>query len=318
MALTWVIGSGGLLGGALSLELAQSRVDTFDPGFQFSWGYSDLISKEFRKAVANFSAQVASEPWEIYWAAGVGTMHSSQDSLRQEADAIECLITTLLEEQGLNLQNGMFIFASSAGAIYAGVQEEVISELTPVAPINAYGENKLLQESIAQRLNQGGKGATVLSCRITNLYGLRQAGGKQQGLLTEIAKRILLNEVTHIYVPLETMRDYIGVNVAARQMIATAFLLKKSQSQGVYLKIIASGVSTSVAQIVAIFRRISKRNLRIVSQADSRGSQYRRVVQFRSELLLLNEGESGENLIEGVASLLTGLRNQIAQNGRPC
>jgi hypothetical protein len=80
----------------------------------------------------------------------------------------------------------------------------------------------------------------------------------------------------------------------------------------VYIKIIASGVSTSVAQIISILRRISKRNLRIVTKADVKSTQYQRVVQFQSEVGKTIQGNIQSNLIEGIAELLSIIKQDKA------
>ena len=313
MTLVWVIGSGGLLGGALASELSKTQSTLFNPEFRFTWGNTDLVYEELEKAVIAFSNQAGHDPWQIYWAAGVGTMHSSEEALQQETSILDAFITVLLSKQYLNLKAGTFIFSSSAGAIYAGIREGVVDKYTSVAPINAYGRNKLLQESIVQRLHQVNLGVTVLCCRITTLYGVKQNAEKQQGLLTEIARRILLNQAVHIYVPLETMRDYIDADSAAKMIVHAVSQLEAKP--GIHLRIIASEVSTSIAQLLAIFKRICKRNLRLVTRHDNRSGEYQRVVQFRSEKGLSSNPPLPLNLVEGIAKLIAALRQKIAKNG---
>ena len=188
------------------------------------------------------------------------------------------------------------------------MHEEIITESTPPTPINAYGHAKLQQEAIVNTLNQ--MGTTVISCRITTLYGFKQKNGKQQGLLAEMIRRAIANEVIHIYVPLETMRDYISADVAAQEIIQSVSHLEKNP--GTYIKIIASGASTSIVQIISILKRISKRNLRIVTQADVKSSQYQRVVQFQSEVGKTTQGNIHSNLIEGIAELLLSIKRDRA------
>jgi UDP-glucose 4-epimerase len=308
MALVWVIGKGGLLGSALYQELSQQSNHLFDPKIQICWHDKDLACEQLKDAVDAFALQAKDESWKIYWAAGIGTMHSTAEELKDETDILRSFIAVLANKQDLNLQSGNFVFASSAGAIYAGRYDDPINESTVPSPINAYGHAKLEQESIVKKLNQ--IGTTVISCRITTLYGFKQKNGKQQGLLAEMVRRALSNEVIHIYVPLETMRDYIGAKVAAQEMIHSVSHLEKTP--GVYIKIIASGVSTSIAQIISILRRISKRNLRIVTQADVKSGQYQRVVQFQSEVGPISSSSCQTSLIEGIAELLLLIKRDKA------
>ncbi|QWD91110.1 NAD-dependent epimerase/dehydratase family protein [Polynucleobacter sp. MWH-Braz-FAM2G] len=311
MAFIWVIGKGGLLGGALCQEFISSSDTLFDPQIQLSWHNKERACEEFKNAVCEFVSQVQGRHWQIYWAAGIGTMHSTAEELADETYILKSFIDTLLTNEGINLKVGTFVFASSAGAIYAGKHDEPIHESTLPSPINAYGHSKLQQESIANALNQHGEGSTVISCRITTLYGFKQKNGKQQGLLAEMVRRAISNEVIHIYVPLETMRDYISARVAAQKIIYTVNHLEKTS--GIHIKIIASEVSTSIAQMLAIFKRIYKRNLRIVTQADIKSTQYQRAVQFRSEVVIPNPIASQSNLAEGIAELLRVIQQENAK-----
>lgn len=71
---------------------------------------------------------------------GTGTIHSTEDAPQEEPHLIEVLISSLLSDKNLNLSAGTFIFASSAGAIYAGAPEVLITESTKLAPIKATAE----------------------------------------------------------------------------------------------------------------------------------------------------------------------------------
>ena len=311
MTLVWVIGCGGLLGGALHHELSQNLATLFDPNTKFSWNNKYIASKEFEVAVNNFAMEAKQAAWKIYWAAGIGTMHSSAEALEDETYILESIVAFLLNHKTLNLKSGSFIFSSSAGAIYAGIQNDIITESTSPSPINSYGQIKLKQESAICALNKGGDGANVAICRISTLFGIKQKNGKQQGLLAEIARRTLSNQVVHIYVPLDTMRDYISAEMAAKKMIQFASMLEKRP--GIYIKVIASEVSISIAQILAIIKKISKRNIKVVTQADKKSAQYQRIVQFKSEVLMPSDIHFHETSIEGLAQLLRAMQKEIAK-----
>jgi len=313
MALIWVIGSGGLLGKALLSELSKSKDALFDPLIKFNWDNPKIACEQLRYAANQFSLQANKRSWKIYWAAGKGNMHSNKIALKDEEIILEKLVLTLLNNPNLNLSTGTFVFASSAGAIYAGVQEGVISESTNPVPINEYGKTKLLQESLIKALNKNGQGATVIACRISTIYGFKPKSEKHQGLIVEIIRKILLNQVVHIYVPLETMRDYISASDAARQMINVAELRVK-KNLGIYVHIIAFGTSVSVAQILAILKRICKRNLRIVTKADIKSKQYQPIVQFKSEINIDSSIPNKTNLIEGMLCLINTIQKDIFKN----
>ena len=89
MALVWVIGKGGLLGSALYQELSQQSNHLFDPKIQISWHDKDIACEQLKSAVDAFALQAKDESWRIYWAAGIGTMHSTAEELQDETRIID-------------------------------------------------------------------------------------------------------------------------------------------------------------------------------------------------------------------------------------
>jgi hypothetical protein len=77
-----------------------------------------------------FFLSAAQNQWTIYWVAGQGNMHSKQEDLQEETHILWNFISILLNKADLNLSAGTFIFASSAGAVYAGVQDILINKST--------------------------------------------------------------------------------------------------------------------------------------------------------------------------------------------
>ena len=125
------------------------------------------------------------------------------------------LLQRLEAEPHLISAPGAIAFASSAGGIYAGAKDAVITEHTPPAPTTAYAREKLVQEDLIQAFVLANQRTAALLARVSTIYGPGQATGKQQGLLTHIARRILRNQPIQIYVPYDTIRDYIAVDDAA-------------------------------------------------------------------------------------------------------
>jgi len=310
MTVAWVIGSGGLLGSALVSELSSQQIELFLAPAKFDWNDGNVIFEQLNTAVKEFSRRVAGNNWQIYWAAGNGSMSSSESELKSESKILEELINYLLVDSNLSLSNGIFAFSSSAGAVYAGSQVNIITEKTPPKPINAYGHHKILQEDIVSKLNKNGEGASIWNFRISTLYGTMQKKGKRQGLLSEIARRSLRNQVIHVYVPLQTMRDYIDVKVAAKIMVnaVTEINLKN----GIALKIIASEVSTSIAQILTFYKKIFKRNLRFVTSSTQQSADYSRVISFRSISFQNSFLRLGSSLMVGITNIVASERQAIA------
>jgi UDP-glucose 4-epimerase len=281
MTTAWVLGGGGLLGTALCRALRRHGTKLYSPNERFHWTNASQFAPQLETAVRAFAAIVSiSERWEIYWAAGVGTMGSSNGDLEVETRFLTLLLHLVESESRLMMAPGAIAFASSAGAIYAGSSDYFISESTPIAPTTAYGREKLKQENRLRSFAQTNFGQAASIARLSTLYGPGQSFGKQQGLLTHIARSILRNRPIQIYVPLDTIRDYIVADDAAAAIVAVSRATRNES--GVLTKIIASEQPTTIAEIISVFRRIARRAPRIVTSASKLTGIYSRRVQFRS------------------------------------
>lgn len=312
MTVAWVIGSGGLLGSALCRALRRNGIELFFPAERFCWGNEGAIKLQIAKAVQAFADQVsAAHQWEIHWAAGVGTMSSSESALRPETQALSTLLNLVASQPQLMATNGVVVLASSAGAIYAGATDDVITENTPLAPTTAYAREKLRQEGMVRSFALGNKKVATLVARISTLYGLGHAIGKQQGLIAHIARCVLRNQPIQIFVPFDTIRDYIAADDAAAAMIAT--LRAMDGRPGVVTKIIASEQPTTIAEIVSAFKKIARRPPKIVTSATRLSSIYSRRVQFRSIAAPECAVTPKTNLLVGIAQVMSAERIAYAR-----
>lgn len=313
MTIAWVLGSNGLLGKALCRALLSNGSELFSPAERFHWDNDIELTTQITTAVQAFSAKVdETDQWEIYWAAGVGTMGSVAASFTPETQALSLLLQRLQSDPHLMATSGSFAFASSAGAIYAGSTDDIITENTVPAPTTDYAREKLLQENLVSAFTLANSRTTALIARISTLYGSGQAAGKKQGLLTHIARSILRNQPIQIYVPYDTIRDYITVGDAANAMIAT--LRSKNQKSQVTIKIIASEYPATIAEIISIFKRIARRKPLIVTSASKLSSLYSRRVQFRSMVFMKHPKTSATKLSVGIAQLMAAEREAFVRS----
>lgn len=307
MIRSWVIGGGGLLGSALCRALRDNVTEGFSPPERFCWRNKQKLASQLASAVQQFAAQVGTaDRWEIYWAAGVGAMSSTADELAPETQALSVLLRLIESQPQLIARPGSLALASSAGAVYAGAADEIISENTPPAPTTAYAHEKLRQESLVHSFARANREITALNARISTLYGPGQSLGKKQGLLTHIARCILRNQPIKIFVPFDTIRDYIAADDAASAIIAA--VRKLDNKSGILTKIIASEQPTSIAEIISIFKRIARRPPRIITSATPQTELYARRVQFRSLVALDSECAPRISLAIGISQVLAGER----------
>ena len=312
MTVAWVLGSTGLLGSALCRQLREQATPLFFPAARLHWDQEAELTSQLAAAVQAFSARTgAEERWEVYWAAGVGTMSSSPSDLSLETRTLALLLQLIESDPVLTVMPGALAFSSSAGAIYAGSRAEIISETTSPAPTTAYAQEKLKQEGLVRLFVLACENTTALLARISTIYGPGQSEGKQQGLFAHIARCIVRNRPIQIYVPFDTIRDYITADDAAAAMVTA--LRAISDRPHVLTKIVASERPTTIAEIVSIFKRITRRAPRVVTSASRLSSLYSRRVQFRSVELPGCVPRSKTSLLIGIAQVMAAERAAFAR-----
>ena len=314
--LAWVLGSTGLLGAALCRALRADGAALFQPTQRFTWEEPAVLAEQIRHSVAAFALQVqACERWEIHWAAGVGTMGSPAEALVPETQALTLMLELLDGQAWVAAKPGKIVFASSAGAIYAGSADEVITEHSTPAPTTAYAVQKLNQEDLVRSFVAANPSTSALLARISTLYGPGQAASKKQGLLGYICRSIIRNQPVQIYVPFDTIRDYIDADDAAQAMLGTA--RSANQRSPVLLKIFASETPATIAEILSIFKRLSRRTPLVVRSANQLSTLYTRRVQFKSVVTCEHVKLPGKRLPVGLSQLMRAEQMAYIKASKP-
>lgn len=236
---TWVIGSGGLLGSAINKGIT----DSF-PSTTIRWENHNESITDLEANLVHFSRQLnPDQPWRIIWAAGHATVSSSREVCEAELKVFDQF--TEKAQQGLT-SPGRFFLASSAGGVYAGSPDPPFTARSVPHPTSEYGSLKLQQESalLANCANRGD--VTAVIGRISNLYGPGQNLGKLQGLISHLILAALTRNTMNIFVPLDTIRDFVFVNDAAH-MINTLTTMASPPE----IAVIASGEPKSLATVIS-------------------------------------------------------------------
>lgn len=250
--ITWTIGAGGLLGGAIQRQ-AQSPF----PGSPVPWLDADEAAAALRADLDRFREAAADGPWAIVWAAGAATVSSSREQTEPERGVLRRFLTDLRDEPPAAL--GIVFLTSSAGGVYAGAANPPFNTHTPPVPMSAYGELKLQQEADATELLTGI--CPLVVGRFSNLYGPGQNLGKLQGLISRLALSAATQQPINIFVSLDTLRDYIYVDDAAA--IALAWIRRglDDQQPDAQLRLIASGEPVTVSQLIRTTNLVTKRRI---------------------------------------------------------
>jgi UDP-glucose 4-epimerase len=292
--LTWVVGGGGLLGGqvcrALDARGDGARWSTSGP---VEWRDEDSAAAALEWEAGRFldRAGRTGEPWRLMWCAGAGVVSTSPEALvretRQVRRFLDALARRLSQAPGLS-DAGSVLLASSAGGVYAASPAQPpFDERSPTGCLAPYGHEKLAQEDLFRRFARRCS-VDLLIGRFSNLYGPGQSLAKPQGLISHVGRAALRREPVSLYVPLDTIRDYLFAADAARMAVAAMERLEDGTpdraGRRVVTKIFASEVETTVASVLGAWRQSLRRPLRVALGSDPVGRLQPRILSFRSRV----------------------------------
>jgi UDP-glucose 4-epimerase len=251
--IVWVIGAGGLLGSAV-VRAARGRGDTVLVSSNIPWSDSAGTVDSIRASARQLMELISSDPsrgWGIIWAAGHATTASDERQLVSElATFRSCLEAINVELRGT--RGGVFALASSAGGVYAGSENPPFSSETEPCPLGGYGWLKLQQETAARELLD--PTMRVLIARIANLYGPGQDLSKLQGLISRLALTSVTKEPLTMFVPLDTLRDYISADDAAARLLHWISV----DNRPLTIRVVASGEATSLGYLINLTKDIAR------------------------------------------------------------
>ncbi len=275
----WVLGGGGLLGSSLRRFLGSGAW----PSASYDWRNPERLLVQFRREASAFFEEVRRTRgcWSLLWCAGVGAPGSPPELLESEAQAFRCLLA-VLDAEAPELP-GSFFLASSAGGVFAGSRVFPLTETSPLAPLTPYGRLKLDQERQLERWISTRRTVSALIGRLSNLYGPSPIGSARRNLISELCRSLLLREPAGIYVPLDTLRDYLHADDAARRILHCMKRLEAGPPGSLVTKLLCSGQPASVARVVGLLEQITgtRPYLTLPRRAEAAGQPPRLLFQSR-------------------------------------
>jgi UDP-glucose 4-epimerase len=202
---------------------------------------------------------------------------------------------------------GRFFLASSAGGIWGGSPDRPITEASAPRPISAYGLAQLDKEDTLGRWSARLGSVSTLVGRLSNLYGPGKALARAQGLVSQLSRALLQGRPAHVYVPLDTIRDYLYAGDAARAIVRGVERLGEEAAGGAarhVVKIFASERPTTIGELIGYFRRTAKRPLRVVTGLHAVASQQPACLQLRSIVWSDEPASAHTGLPEGIDRVL--------------
>ncbi len=247
-----VTGGAGFIGSHLVDALVESghRVSVVD---NLSTGLEEYVNPSaafYREDIAgdHLRAVFAKEKPEVVFhlAAHVNLRESFQEPTAGARNNIvgSLNLLQLMAEFGVP----KIVFSSTGGAIYGEPKQIPTPETYFAIPTSPYGISKLAVEyylDVWQRLH----GIEYVALRYANVYGPRQGGKGEAGVVAIFAKKMLKGEPVEIFGDGKQTRDYVYVaDVVAANLAALEY-----RGSGIFN--IATGLETSVR---GIFEKLSK------------------------------------------------------------
>jgi UDP-glucose 4-epimerase len=290
-SLSWVVGRGGLLGRHVesALAAADARAEIWRPSNPIPWHDIQEAGMRLDLEAGRFfeRATRSRAPWRLLWCAGTSGVPTSPEVLSLETLLLSRLldaVTRRVSDDAVLASAGTLFFASSAGGVYAGGVPP-FDEFSPERPLAPYGREKLLQEELVTEL-AATRRVDLLIGRFSNLYGPGQKLSKPQGLVAHVGRAALRREPVSIWVPLDTIRDYLFAADTGRMTVAAIERREAARRRGEHAtattKIFASEVETTVASVLATWRQALRRPLRVALGSSAAGNLQPRVLSFRS------------------------------------
>lgn len=304
---TWIIGSGGLLGSSVARELGRRGV-----GVRTSvipWSDHGSARATLERECDEFFDAVGGSDWSMIWAAGAGVNGTSAAQFALENQLIAEILARATPLAGDRPAHGTFFLASSAGGVYAGSPDAPHNEATIPLPLGDYGRAKLDSESIALRFAEQ-TGVNVVIGRFANLYGPGQNLTKPQGLISHLCRGYLMASPVSIYVPMDTLRDYLFVTDAA-EMVADTLELTARHRIPPTTKIYASGNAVTIGSILGACRTVFRRRPNVVLAASPLAALQGRDLRLRSTVLPEIDRRTHRTLPAGIASTLLATRHAL-------
>lgn len=308
----WVVGAHGLLGRAIVDASTRQGFDVHTCAIH--WSNAQKTNSELNQ----FAHQIVTHDSTpiILWCAGAGVPSSPKEVFDTEISQLSRFLDALNQASPQACRNALIFYASSAGAVYAGVGGPPYSESAQVKPLAPYGHAKLHIEQLISAFTAK-TGARALCGRISNLYGPGQDLHKSQGLISTLLMGSLTHRPTQIYVSLDTIRDYLFTSDAAGLILDCIRQLQQSTHGSTTIKILCSGQSTTIGALLGYTENVIGRRPLIVQGASALAKVQTRNLSMHSEVWPHLNNRTLVPMLDGIGRTFNDLIHQYsAASGR--
>ena len=304
---TLVVGAGGLLGAAVVRQLR--REGRASRSASVSWDDVDTAAAALLDQARALVEQ--DRPWQILWCAGAGVIGTSEEALDEELEVLERFLSGLARvlARTWTPPNGALFLSSSAGGVYAGSAGALFTESTEPVATSPYGHAKLASERIVTDF-AAASGVPTMIGRMSNLYGPGQDLDKPQGLISQLFLAQRQRRPLSIYVSLDTARDYLYVDDAARILLAATDRVADGTPGATVVKILASQRSVTIGSILGELRHLVRRRPLIVLGSSHLSRFQAGHLRFRSEVWPDLDSLATTPLPAGMSATMAGVARE--------
>ncbi len=315
MTTAWIVGRSGMLGGAIARRIARTPGWSENVTDPLPWlDGADAVRAAAREGVERLIAASGDGPSAVIWVGGAAVTSSSDAQVDAEFELLVAAFGGMSDGWRGREHRTLVFLASSAGGVYAGSGEPPFTESTAPAPISPYGRLKLRSEEHARSV-LGKLGIPLYIGRIANLYGPGQRLSKMQGIVSHLALARLTPTPASVYVPLDTLRDYLYVDDAARLVLDG--LDRLAREGGQVTKVLASGKGTTIAELLGQLRLISKARPRVILGSSPTARHQAKDLRLRSEVWPELDRVDATTLPDGIAQTIRDVERQLLARDQP-
>ena len=195
------------------------------------------------------------------------------------------------------------IFASSGGAVYGESQSLPVSEDHPTRPTSPYGINKAIGDEYL-RYFRDSCGLEYVSLRYANVYGPRQDGNGEAGVVGIFSQKMLNGDQPVINGNGRQTRDFIYVDDIVEANVAA---LTKT-AHGIYN--VGTGQETTINELFGILAKLINPAVREVHGPAKKGEQ-QRIALDAGRLQRELEWETKVPLQDGLAKTVEYYRQTV-------
>lgn len=205
----------------------------------------------------------------FHLAAQVDVRRSIDDPVTDLKINVEGAIRTALACMGAGVRR--LVFASSGGAVYGDSVRVPTPEDEHTSPSSPYGCAKRAAEKYLETLTRHGP-MELMNLRYANVYGPRQHGRGEAGVVGIFLRHLLAGEECTIFGDGKQTRDFIYVD----DVVDANVKALEARATGTYN--IGTGVETSINDLHALLARVTGSKKHANHEAAKAGEQHRSVL----------------------------------------